>query len=377
MRSGRTLIFVFLIIIIAGVVAFLVYSQYFAKAPDPIQPASVEVYVAGQNIAQGAKITLDLLTTIKIAQGDVVEVMYTLDEQGDLVGKTSKFQLDQGVVITAPMVGDTAAPVSGPSWASTIPAGMTAMSIPADRFSLSGYAINDGAHVNLNACFLFVDIDPTFQTILPNLTAVLLAPGVGKVTGSDGSSSEGTLLTLGSSTSGHQQGRLELDPSLNMPYDLLPSETQRPRMVCQMMLQDVTVLKMGDFSREPEATIKTPPIPPTVDANGQPVQANPVPDIVTLIVTPQDSVTLTYLINLQMQQTNPDGTKEMKTQTRFSMTLRNPTDQARQATEASTLQFLLSQYNIPVPAKLPYALQPALPSLLPMTAPVVVVAPAP
>ena len=45
------------------------------------------------------------------------------------------------------------------------------------------------------------------------------------------------------------------------------------------------------------------------------------------------------------------------------MTLRNPTDQARQATEASTLQFLLSQYNIPVPAKLPYAVQPALSTL--------------
>jgi pilus assembly protein CpaB len=41
------------------------------------------------------------------------------------------------------------------------------------------------------------------------------------------------------------------------------------------------------------------------------------------------------------------------------MTLRNPTDLARQATEASTLQFLLSQYNIPIPAKLPYAMQPA------------------
>jgi len=38
--------------------------------------------------------------------------------------------------------------------------------------------------------------------------------------------------------------------------------------------------------------------------------------------------------------------------------LRNPTDQSHQATEASTLQFLLSQYNIPVPAKLPYSLEP-------------------
>jgi pilus assembly protein CpaB len=45
------------------------------------------------------------------------------------------------------------------------------------------------------------------------------------------------------------------------------------------------------------------------------------------------------------------------------MTLRNPSDQSRLQTEAATLQFLLSQYNIPVPAKLPYALEPRLDSL--------------
>jgi len=367
MRRGRTLIFVFLIIIIAAVVAFLAYTQYFAKPTAAEQPAFVEVYIAGQNISQGATITLDLLTTIKIAPENVVEVMYTLDEQGALVGQVAKFPLDQGVVITTSMVGGSASPITipGPSWASLIPSGMTAMSIPADRFSLSGYAVNDGAHVNLNACFLFVDVDPAFQTILPNLTAVLIGTGFGTVTGTDGSSAEGLpILSLGSSTSGHMQGRLELDPSLQQPYYVLPSEVQRPRMVCQMMLQDVVVLKMGDFSRQADATIDTPSVVPTVDANGQPVQpADVPPDIITLIVTPQDSITLTYLLNIQ---------QTLVTQTRLSLTLRNPSDQARQATEASTLQFLLSQYNIPVPAKLPYALQPTLPSLLSPSAPVVV-----
>ena len=33
-------------------------------------------------------------------------------------------------------------------------------------------------------------------------------------------------------------------------------------------------------------------------------------------------------------------------------------DNSRQATEAATLQFLLSQYNIPVPVKLAYGLTP-------------------
>jgi pilus assembly protein CpaB len=367
MRRGRTLIFVFLILIIGAVVAYVAYNQ-FLKPPVAVAPANVEVYIAGQNIPQGAIISPELLATIKVAPENVVEVMYTLDEVSALVGKAAKFPLDQGVVITTSMVGDpsSAVPISGPSWASLIPSGMTAMSIPADRFSLSGYAINNGAHVNLNACFLFVDVDPTFQTMLPNLTAVLTGTGFSAPTSEDGSGGL-PILSLGVSPAGSAQGKLELDPSLQQPYYLLPSEAQRPRMVCQTMLQDVVVMKLGNFSRDEGATIDTPSVPPTTDANGQPVQADPLPDIVTLIVTPQDSITLTYLINAQIQQTNADGTKQQINQTRFSMTLRNPTDQARQATEASTLQFLLSQYNIPIPAKLPYALQPAIPSLLSST----------
>jgi Flp pilus assembly protein CpaB len=354
MRRGRTLIFVFLIIIIAAVVAFVAYRQYAATQAVAVQPSSVEVYIAGQPIEQGATIKADSLATIKIAPQDVIEVMYTIDEQPSLVGKVAKFKLDQGVVITQSMVGDpssTSITIPPPSWASLVPPGMTAMSIPANRFSLSGYAITDGAHVNLNACFLFVDVDPTFQTMLPNKTATLTGTGF---------TAEGLpILSLGVGAADNNQGRLELDPSLQQPYYVEPSEPQRPRMVCQMMLQDVVVMKLGNFSREDGATIDTPSVPPTTDANGQPVQTNPLPDIITLIVTPQDSITLTYLLNAQ--QLDPAGNK---TQTRLSMTLRNSTDTTRQATEASTLQFLLSQYNIPIPAKLPYAMQPALPGLL-------------
>jgi len=360
MRRGRTLILVFLLLIVVAVVGFVVYTQYFAKPAVAVQPAFVEVYIAGQNIPQGGTIKADLLATIKIAPENVVDVMYTLAKKDALIGKVAKFPLDQGVVITSSMVGDSSAAVSipGPSWAALIPPGMTAISIPANRFALSGYAINDGAHVNLNACFLFVDVDPTFQSILPNLTASLTNTAFSAT----GTASPSIALSVGAA--GTAQGRLELDPSLQQPYYLLPSEAQRPRMVCQMMLQDVVVMKLGNFSRDAGATISTPPVA-TTDAKGQPVQVA-APDLVTLIVTPQDSITLTYLLN--MQQLDPAGAGSVannKTQTRLSMTLRNPTDKARQATEASTLQFLLSQYNIPVPAKLPYALQPALPNLLP------------
>jgi pilus assembly protein CpaB len=114
-----------------------------------------------------------------------------------------------------------------------------------------------------------------------------------------------------------------------------------------MLLQDVVVMKLGSFSLIPSGTVTTQPA--ATDPNTQEQAAPAAPDIVTLIVTPQDSITLSYL---------------MYTNAQISMTLRNPSDLARQATEASTLQFLLSQYNIPVPAKLPYAMQPALSTLV-------------
>jgi len=358
MRRGRTLILVLLIIIIALVVGFVAFRSFFIQPQDTTaanQPVYVEVYYAAQNIPQGGRITEDVLATLSIPQENVVSVMYTKDELPFLVDKLAKLPLDQGVVITEAMVTDStsAVAISGPQWASLIPPGMTAMSIPIDRLSISGYAVNNGAHVNVNACLLFVDVDPTYQSMLPNMTAVLTGTGLGGAligAGDQGFQTQGLpILSLGVVSSGAAQGRLELDPSVQQPYYIIPSEAQRPRMVCQTLLQDVVVMRLGDFPLvETAADTSAAPtqVPDSAAAEQQPAPVTP--DIVTLIVTPQDSVTLSYLVY---------------TNAKISLTLRNPSDQARIATEASTLQFLLSQYNIPVPAKLPYAMQPSITTL--------------
>jgi hypothetical protein len=54
---------------------------------------------------------------------------------------------------------------------------MVAATIPTNRLSLVGYGVDDGAHVNVNACLLFVDVDPAFQTVLPNFTSVVTGTG--------------------------------------------------------------------------------------------------------------------------------------------------------------------------------------------------------
>ena len=352
MRRARTLIFVLLIVIIAVVVGFVLLRQLFTPSDDGNQITYVDIYYAAQNIPQGGRVTEDALLTLSIPQEKFVSVMFTAEELPFLVDKFAKVPLEQGVVITEGMVGDASAAVSipGPEWAALIPPGMIAMSVPIDRLGTSGYAVNNGAHVNVNVCLLFVDVDPSYQTILPNLTAILTGTGLGGILqGADetGFSTQGLpILSLGVVSSGAAQGRLELDPSVQQPYYLIPSEAQRPRTVCQTLLQDVVILRLGDFPLTGTTVVAEEQQPQ--DPNAE--QAAPArPDLVTLIVTPQDSVTLSYLVY---------------TNAKISLALRNPTDQSRLATEASTLQFLLSQYNIPVPAKLPYSLHPALTALV-------------
>lgn len=337
MRRGRILIYVFLILVIAGAIGFAVYSLYSGLVETP-QPAPVEVYITVKSIPLGGEIKEELLSTIKITSGNLATAMYTVGEESLLLGKTAKFPLDQGVVITESMLGSAMPPISGPQWASLIPHGMIAISIPTDRLGLAGYSVNTGAHVNINACFLFVDVDPAFQTILPNRVGALIGTGL-----ADGT--ELPVLTLSVlPVPGAFQGRLESDPSIPQPFYLFPSEIkQRPRIACQMLLQDVVVLRIGNFPLNPTIDITTVPTPPAGTNPQAPPPVPVAPNIVTLIVSPQDSIALSYLI---------------RTDVKLTLTLRNPSDDLRQPTEPLTLQFLFNQYNIPASEKLSYSLEP-------------------
>jgi pilus assembly protein CpaB len=259
------------------------------------------------------------------------------------VGQTARFTLDQGVVITSSMVGEGPVEISGPNWAVQIPSGMVAAAIPTNRLSLVGYGVNDGAHVNVNACMLFVDIDPAFQTILPNFTAVLTGTGFEQ---------EGAAPVLSVSVAGggeaSRQGRVELDPTLQQPFYAVPAEAQRPRLVCQMILQDIVVLKLGNFA------LQAAPTDPNVTPSPAQTQQQANPDIVTLMVNPQDSISLNYFVY--------SGAV-------LSLSLRNPNDTSRFAAESATLTSLLTQYNISLPSKLPYAVQPRVDILVPPVLP--------
>lgn len=338
MRRGRILIFIVLIVVVGLALFAYALTQFRVPNAQPTQAALTDIYYAAQNIPQGTTITQEMLGTLQIPPENVSEVEFTVGEEANLVGQAARFNLDQGVIITSPMVGSGPVEISGPTWAVQIPTGMVAAAIPTSRLATVAYGVNDGAHVNVNACMLFVDVDPSFQSILPNFTAV--------VTGTGFVPDQLPVLSAAviGGGEGAKQGRVELDPTLQQPFYAVPSEPQRPRLVCQMILQDVVVMKLGNFGLQAPAT------DPNVTPSPAQAQQQASPDIVTLMVNPQDSISLNYFVY--------SGTV-------LTMTLRNPNDTSRFAAESATLTSLLTQYNISLPSKLPYAVQPRLDQLAP------------
>jgi Flp pilus assembly protein CpaB len=346
MRRGRILIFLVLIVVVGLALLALVFTQFGGTPSAPTQAAFTDVFYAAQNIPQGTTITREMLGTFSIPPENVAEVMFTTSEESALVGQTARFTLDQGTLITTSMVGTGPVEISGPAWAVQIPSGMVAAAIPTNRLSLVGYGVNDGAHVNVNACMLFVDVDPAFQSVLPNLTS--LVKGTGFLENQLPVLSSEAIVSAEDGTHPTRQGRIELDPTLQQPFYIVPGEAQRPRLVCQMILQDVVVMKLGNFA------LQAPSTDPNATPSPAQAQQQASPDIVTLMVNPQDSISLNYFVYSGAM---------------LSMSLRNPNDTSRFAAESATLTSMLTQYNISLPSKLPYASQPRIDLLQPPVLP--------
>jgi pilus assembly protein CpaB len=68
----------------------------------------------------------------------------------------------------------------------------------------------------------------------------------------------------------------------------------------------------------------------------------------TLIVNPQDAVTLNYLVTVNAQLT---------------LALRGAGDLQSITTQSVSLQFVMDQKNIQLPAKLPYGIEPRIDAL--------------
>jgi Flp pilus assembly protein CpaB len=383
MRRGRIFfLFAFLLLVVL-VILLVVYLRFFRQPAQPgggevvaqPTPALVMVLAVSQDIDLGATLTADVLTAIPWPREAAnPEDYFVADNEAqlesvkkELEGRTVRYPIKARTPLLKSMLRQEGE--FGSEFSVRIPHGQVAISIPINKLTSVSYAPRPGDHVDVIATFLFVDIDTDFQAILPNHTGLVVAPGP-----PDPETGEPTTvqLTAGISNLGKEgginpetgdrtaapvlspgtYGRVEIDPVLGQAIYLTPSEEQRPRMVSQRLLEDVTVLQVGTFPLQGQAPTPTETEEPA--AEGEEAPAVVVPDVITLIMRPQDAIAINYVLQAQAQAS-----------VKLSLALRAANDTARIAVLPVTLQFLLEQYQVPVPAKLPYALQPRIDRLTP------------
>ncbi len=222
----------------------------------------------------------------------------------------------------------------GSDAAAVLPQDLVAVSIPMDRLTGIAYAPQDGDYVDLIISLLFVELDEDFQSILPNRLRLFRITEDGieimeAIEGRPDSTSLGAVIVA-------------------------PSERQRPRLATQRTIQDALVVHVGNFPYDGRF-IGVPPTPTPVPAeNGEegtplpPTPLPPRPDIITLGVTPQEAVVITWMIEARIP---------------ITLALRSASSTARTATTEVTLDYVMGQYGITLPGKRPFGIEPAIRSI--------------
>jgi pilus assembly protein CpaB len=345
-NSGRIIILVAVVLILIVVLAAVFFwsqnllgSNNDTSGEAVVQPvqqtAMANIVVIAQPVTRGTVITESVLTTIPYPQDQIVEGLF-FENYEDVIDKKAKYDLPQGLPVTPSVLTEGA---EGSYAAFRIPRGMVSITIPITQITSMAYGLQAGDHVNVITSMMLVDLDADFQTKLPNYSAVVAPAG-------SGSEETGTTVTSAISSGGavSTQGRTELDVTLNQPIYVIPSESaQRPRLVSQTLVYDAEVLWVGRFPAD--GNISNPTTTTTTETQTAEGEAAPVvdPAYITLIVTPQDSLTINYLLLAHAK---------------FNFVLRGAGDTEKTTTQAVTLQFVMDQYGIPYPSKLPYGMEP-------------------
>jgi Flp pilus assembly protein CpaB len=387
--GGRTLILLALILIFGLIAAFLLLrNRLFNGVADMITDGTtqeedqppvfeeatvVDIYVLTQPLKRGQVFEEIHLLKVAYPREKFIEGLFVTNP-ADAIGKRALFDLEAGVPLTFGLISDTA---EGSYASFMIPSGYVAVTIPIDDelgLSAVAYTLRPGDHVNVIGSMLFVDLDQEYQTKLPNVIVPVYSPAAtdaflfGDPADEEAGTEQipsyfiplsakidapsGLMPYLGTTGVIEDIGTLSGNP-LNV-Y-LIPSEEQRPRLVSQTIIQDAIVLWVGQYPIEDEETVPDAPIEDSVVTQPQPTGGEePVeeevvmPKVVTLVVSPQDAVTLNYLI---LQKAN------------LSLALRAAGDDVRIDTESVTLQFIMQQYNIPMPSPQPFGVEPRIDSL--------------
>ena len=366
-KGGSLFILVAIIlIVILAVVAFMFKDQIFGTLMPQQQEAvptappveTVDIVVLEQPVALGEQITSELISLKPMPKDSYTQgLFYTKAEE--VIGKRARYPLQPGLPLTPGLLSEQD---PGSYLGSQIPAGYVAIPVPITALSSVSLALRPGDHVNVIASLLLVELDSQFQSKLPNVSVPVLVPGPVCAGETCYDKFPASMEIAAGEQSAVTVGRVETDPNFDYGFYVVPSEAQRPKLVSQTLVQDAIVLWVGKFPLTDEPTLEATPTPAPEGEETAVVEAKEIvePDQITIMVSPQDAITLNYLVLAGAQ---------------LNLVMRSPADNnVRIQTEAVTLQFIMDQYRIPLPAKLPYGLEPrideiAFPSSVPTPTP--------
>jgi pilus assembly protein CpaB len=354
MRRGRLLILVAIVLLLGVAAVYLVTSKIkiggSAAQETPVALDRQQVVVAGQDISRGAVIPANGVILAPFPADAVVETMITGDVN-QVIGKYARMDIARGMPITTGMITTEAGKLlgTGSEASIAIPPGYTAIAVPMNRLSGVAYALRDGDSVDVIGTMLMVDLDEDYQSILPNSSMILLGNNAAPLTGyacQEVKASDKGLECINPEPPPFT--RVDTEETTGTQLAIKPSESQRPRLVTQRLVENAIVLHVGSFTI-PGAEAQTGLGSSSTEAGAPPTTPQAVtvqaPDIVTLIVTPQDALTINWAI---------------KSGVDLVLTLRGPKDDTTTETTSVTLKYLMDNYNITLPSRLPYGLEPRL-----------------
>jgi Flp pilus assembly protein CpaB len=280
MKGGRLIVFagVAMGLLAGALVIVLMMSQRSASAAAVPTPEPPSVVRAAQNISRGDEIPLDAVQLVRLEPGEP-EPPSVFNDPMLVVGMTAAMDIPQGTIVQETMLIDREALAEeGKSASRLFEPGRVAVVLPVGNMTGVAGAIKVGDHVDIIAAFELLDVDPAKQAVLP------------------------------------------LDGSTE----------QLSRLVVQLTLQDVEVLRVGLWGTGPD--------PNSTETKA--AEASPGAAFLTILVTPQDAIVVDYILE-----------KMQGGQTRFSLALRAEDDREVYTTDPATLDYLMKRFGIIAPPK--------------------------
>ncbi len=331
MQRGRLLIILGIVLglVTLGAVAFLVLGGGdgggLLAEPTPTPAPALEeegipttqVIVALQPIGRGSQFVAGSIGRRDWPANNVPPDI--IADEAETIGKVAKTEIVQGQVIVRSMLADIG---EGGDASFRVPAGHLAVAYPINRQTSIAYAIQAGDFVDILVTAFFVDVDEEFQSRLPNKIRFFF-PQLDAETGEQ----VGFVLEQAI-----DEGRFEVAAG-DLPSIVFAREAQIPRRVAQLTVQAAKVIRVGPW-------IEPPPPPPPAEGEEAPTPTPNLPDIITLAVNPQDALVLLWLRQSGIYT---------------EMALRAAGEEnADHLTEAVTLQYMLTRFNIAVPPKIEF-----------------------